>query len=1198
MMRIRFFATASLAPLLLLAGEVRAETVITDTRTTPIVTSTANGGAPDDVRVDAEEGEIALTTAGAAITVDSDNAVENEGTIGSEDVDGSLGILVQGGVTTTVTNSGVITIVDSFDESDDDNDTDDDGDIDGDFATGSGRFGIRVTGAGTVTGDIINDYGGSITIEGNDSWGVSLETDLVGDLVNRGAIYVLGDNARGVDVQARVDGAVDLMGSVSVSGENAVAVAIEDEVTGLFNLQGSLLSSGYRYTSRPTDEDVLAALDADDLLQGGPALSITASIAGGFLMDRAASTISDFDADGIADSADDDDDNDGIADDDDEDANDDGITDDDYDDDGIANSKDDDDDNDGLEDDDEDEDGVYDEDDNGDGVPDNDLDQDGRIDSYEGTGSVAAFGGSPALLIGSDTQAIALGAVGTGDDAYGFIMRGSVTASGVYDGVTGTALRIGGGAGYETLLTGGMHLDGSIVASAYGADSQAVHLAAGADIERLDNDGAIVAVLQTGSGSLSEEVDATAVAIRIDAGATISSLGNTGAITATTAGESNDAVAIRDLAGTLSMISNTGSITASITATDDEDDGDDDNEDADDETITGRTIALDLRAALQGVTITQFSEAADRDGDGVLDALDGDVDGDGTINAEDDDLDNDSIPDDEDDEDGGDLDGDGYVSSQEPSITGDVLLGAGDDLVDLRNGSLTGAIAFGDGADSLVIGSATGAAQVIGDITDSDGRLSVDLVNGELTVTNAETIAATALNVSAAGTLTLTVDPGADAVTRFDVDTASIATGAKLRLEFEDLLPEAARYTVVHATGGLTVGDIESSLDGESPYLYVVAASADTAAGDVYVDVRKRTADEMDLTQSQALALDAVYSALSGDDDIRDSFLAAEGRDDFMALYEQMLPDQGEGLFSTLDALSRTTARLTAARPSRGATYGPDSLWFQEINTAVQREAGVTAGSETKAFGLIAGYESLGRDGGALGATLAFITAEEKDEIASVGEETSVSLLEAGVYWRRAVGGWTFNARGAAAWAWLDGDRVFIDPDSALIVQADSGWTGYTAAASASLDYEARAGRYYLRPSLAADYIVFNEGERDEHGGGDGFDQTVRARTSTRMSSTAALTFGAAYGRDVWWRPELRVGYRQVLSGGVGDTVFRFTGGQWVTLPAAEAGDGAMIVGVSLRAGSAMSYFAVEGEYEAADGEDLYNLMLSGRMIF
>jgi hypothetical protein len=59
-----------------------------------------------------------------------------------------------------------------------------------------------------------------------------------------------------------------------------------------------------------------------------------------------------------------------------------------------------------------------------------DEDGDGVTDSSEGTASVTAYGSAPALLVGSDTRAVTLGAVGTGDDAYGLIIKGSVTAAG------------------------------------------------------------------------------------------------------------------------------------------------------------------------------------------------------------------------------------------------------------------------------------------------------------------------------------------------------------------------------------------------------------------------------------------------------------------------------------------------------------------------------------------------------------------------------------------------------------------------------------------------------------------------------------------------------------------------------------------------------------------------------------------------
>jgi len=66
----------------------------------------------------------------------------------------------------------------------------------------------------------------------------------------------------------------------------------------------------------------------------------------------------------------------------------------------------------------------------------------------------------------------------------------------------------------------------------------------------------------------------------------------------------------------------------------------------------------------------------------------------------------------------------------------------------------------------------------------------------------------------------------------------------------------------------------------------------------------------------------------------------------------------------------------------------------------------------------------------------------------------------------------------------------------------------------------------------------------------------------------------------------------------MGETVFRFKNGQLVALKPNELGDGAAILGLSIKAGTPMSYVAMEAQYEATDGEDRYNLQLAGRMMF
>jgi len=291
-------------------------------------------------------------------------------------------------------------------------------------------------------------------------------------------------------------------------------------------------------------------------------------------------------------------------------------------------------------------------------------------------------------------------------------------------------------------------------------------------------------------------------------------------------------------------------------------------------------------------------------------------------------------------------------------------------------------------------------------------------------------------------------------------------------------------------------------------------------------------------------------------------------------------------------------------RPDPRVRYGPDSFWLQELNVQVKRDTTETLGSDTKGFGFVGGYEAMSSSGGALGVTLAYLSAEEEDEAAKVGEQTSGSLVELGAYWRQAAGSWLFSVRGGAGYAFFDGTRRFIsvpqDPFTASLVRtAESEWNGFTAAASASVAYEARlGGRYYLRPLLGVDYFYLKEDGREESGGGEGFDLVIEDRASDRLSGTAEIALGAEFGREVWWRPEVKVGYRHAFAGQVGNTVAAFAGGAPFTLVAADPGEGAAVVGLALRAGTPMSYVALEAEMERVKNEQRYKAQLSGRVMF
>ena len=266
----RLLAYSCLTPLALVAfSQAQAERKVDTKITNPLSTSTATNNAADNINV-TTTGGITLTS-GTAITLDSSNTVTNAGALAIQGANNANGILALPGLTGSITNSGTITIDENYTPTD----TDNDGDIDGPFAQGFNRYGIRIAPGGTFTGNVANS--GTINIEGNSSAGIALDSRVAGTFTNNGTINVLGDNSVGIRA-TDITGATRIAGSISARGANAVAVSLDGDIGGALTIQGNITSSGYRNVVAPADP---TKLDADDLLQGGPALRIQGDVAGG-----------------------------------------------------------------------------------------------------------------------------------------------------------------------------------------------------------------------------------------------------------------------------------------------------------------------------------------------------------------------------------------------------------------------------------------------------------------------------------------------------------------------------------------------------------------------------------------------------------------------------------------------------------------------------------------------------------------------------------------------------------------------------------------------------------------------------------------------------------------------------------------------------------------------------------------------------
>lgn len=1022
-MRGLLASTSFLVLALVAAQPAQAQRSITTAITTPIDTATATNGGPDNVSV-TSTGSITVTS-GAAITVSTANNVDNAGTLSLNNASNSDGILVTTGGPANITNSGTITNIEDYTATD----TDNDGDLDGSFAQGSNRFGIRTTGA--LTGNITNS--GTITIEGNDSGGIKLGGPLTGAFSSTGTITVTGD--RGIGIQTRdVTGNVYIAGTVGVLGANSVGVAIDGNVTGTLVLQGSIVSTGYRYTSRPTD---VTMLDADDLLQGGPAARITGNVTGGILLDippTLDSTNPDVDGDGIT-------------------------------------------------------------------------------DTSEGSASLSSFGAAPALLIGGSGN-ITIGSVSGATNGEGLVIKGTVSGTGLYDGVNAYGVVVGGQGGTVN-LSGGVLVSGTVTGANYSN---------GTGTALLINSGVTTSYGITVSGIVSGQAGAngTAQGILIQSGAVVPNLTISGGVGAGT-GDDGNAIAIRDLSGTLTTISNSGII--STTAT---------NE------TTGSLIAIDVSANTTGVTIRNANTAATGtpnitgailfgSGNDLLDIARGTVTGNVTFGAG-----NNSLT----------LENGG-------GLTGNATFGAGADSVVLTGLShIDGTLNFGGGADVLTIGNGT---RVTGTITNATGLTAT--VNGALNLNSTAPISIASLQVGSTGVIGITVNSTSNVASQINVaGAASFDAGAKVQVSLSSVSNGAGTYRIVNA--GSLSGASNLTLSATAlPYLFNGTLTANTTAGTVDLAISRKTASQLGFNQSQTAAYDAVFAVVDQDTAIRDVFLADTSAEQVRRHFGTFLPEHSGGLFQNATLAARAASRALEDRPVEfGFGAKGTTLIVNSVVWSASKSTGATASYDLSGWGAEGGLEFPLGQAGRIGFTLGAFLGLDKDGDQFNSVETN--QYQVGIHWRLRQGGLSTLLRATYARLDFNGERIFDASElstGAFRRTSTGSWGGNLFGASATASYEIKAGqRLSFRPRISGDYYRLDENSYSQTGGGAAFDLKVNSRSSNELAAEGSVTVGydlnQAKNGASRLRIELEGGERTILSGSIGSTTATFGTGQSFTL--------------------------------------------------
>lgn len=270
----RLLATAAPAALIAGVAPALADTTVSTATTTPLVTSAAGA-----VTV-ASGGTIKLDT-GTAVTVDAskDVTVASGGTLDMGAGNGAAGVVVNAGTTSNVSNAGTIQVLETFTPPD----ADANGIPEGPIAQATGRYGIRVAPGAATTGTISNT--GTITIDGLNSAGISVDSALTGSVTNTGTIKVKGDNSVGIRTGA-VSGNVSAGGTIGVVGSGTQALVVNGDVGGYVKINGGLSQSA-SYTA---DSGATQNLPRSALSTGKALVEINGNVAGGIIVTTASTS--------------------------------------------------------------------------------------------------------------------------------------------------------------------------------------------------------------------------------------------------------------------------------------------------------------------------------------------------------------------------------------------------------------------------------------------------------------------------------------------------------------------------------------------------------------------------------------------------------------------------------------------------------------------------------------------------------------------------------------------------------------------------------------------------------------------------------------------------------------------------------------------------------------------------------------------
>ena len=506
------------------------------------------------------------------------------------------------------------------------------------------------------------------------------------------------------------------------------------------------------------------------------------------------------------------------------------------------------------------------------------------------------------------------------------------------------------------------------------------------------------------------------------------------------------------------------------------------------------------------------------------------------------------------------------ASGTAPAINGQIKFGTGNDVLDIRDGAVTGNVFFGGGSNTLSMsgdgvmngnadfGGGAGALQLsgtsnfTGNLLNSGGVAATVGTGSQLNATNLGSVGLASLTTGSGATIGVSIDGEAGTNTLYSVSgAANLGTNNLIAVNLLTVGDVAGTYKIIQA-GSLTVGSGLTSAVGSLPFLYD-SSLVTTVPNEVSLTIRLKSDDELGINRSEGDILDAVLAAADSDTQIAGVLLDVGDSETLQDTLQQMLPDHAGGAFEAVTKGPRLVNRMFLD-PRAPGEPGDWRVWTEQVGWASSKSIGATSDYDLGGWGATFGLEAGLGEAGGVGVTLAYLSGRDTHG----DNELIANQYEAGLYWRGKWGGLNTYARATAAMINFDSTRRFNGTTDDVLVERETegDWKGHLYSASVGASYDWQMGRFSVRPSVSLDHFKLSEKSYDEKGGGDAFDLHVDDRDSDETSVNGALALGYdLFGQrenKSWMRVELEGGYRSILSGSLGKTTAHFTDGEDFTL--------------------------------------------------